>query len=71
MVYDRFTKDRRDEIDIMNADGSGRRVLLFDDSGGSFAQPSWSPDGPRIAFSDSDGPGFTAGIGVINVDGTD
>ncbi len=46
-------------IDLINADGSDRRVVIHDGS-----DPSWSPDGTRLAF---DGPGLD--IFVADSDG--
>jgi Tol biopolymer transport system component len=56
-----------EEVCVMNADGSGRRYLTrtraFD------VDPSWSPDGRRIAFaSDRNGP-FE--VYVMNANGGD
>ena len=54
-------------IYVMNADGSGQTRLT--DNPGSDSDPSWSPDGQRIAFSsDRDGNGD---IYVMNTDGSD
>jgi TolB protein len=54
---------RRQEIWIMNADGSGQRMLARGHA------PVWSPDGRAIAFrSDRDGNGE---VYVVNTDGTD
>jgi len=49
------------DIWVMNADGSDQTRLTVD--GGHY--PTWSPDGPRIAFSHG------GGIWVMNGDGTD
>jgi uncharacterized repeat protein (TIGR01451 family) len=51
------------EIDVMNADGSGRTMLAS-----KAIEPAWSPDGSKIAFaSDRDG---TFQIYVMNADGS-
>jgi dipeptidyl aminopeptidase/acylaminoacyl peptidase len=51
-----------DGIYVMNADGSATAPLV---TGTVAANPSWSPDGSRIAFNDSDR------LQVIDADGTD
>ena len=54
------------ELHIMNADGTGKTRLTFDEA--FDGSPTWSPDGTRLAFqSDRDG---DHEIYVINVDGT-
>jgi Tol biopolymer transport system component len=54
-------------IQIINADGTGRRAVTTADphSTTQAQQPAWSPDGKRIAYS----AGFDT-IEVVNVDGT-
>ena len=46
-----FTSSRDGDVEIylMNPDGTGQRRLT--NSPGSDSQPSWSPDGTRIAFT--------------------
>lgn len=50
-------------IRVMEPDGSGARTVL----GGAW-QPTWSPDGRQIAFSDY--PGGVSQVFVMNADGT-
>ena len=55
------------DIHVMNADGTGVRVLApHKDHDGS---PTWSPDGKRIAF-ESNREGHSA-VFIMNADGTD
>ena len=42
---------RNGELHVMNADGSGRRVLVGPGSPSRVADPEWSPSGSEIAFS--------------------
>ena len=51
-------------IDVMNADGSGRVSLT------AGAGPAWSPDGSKIAFSSNRG-ASSPDIYVMNADGSD
>jgi TolB protein len=56
----------RDEIVIVNADGTGKRVVNV--AKGNQA-PSWSPDGTKILFAGGEFPNIN--IHAMNVDGTD
>jgi hypothetical protein len=51
-----------------NVDGSNRKTVIDSSSGTSPAEPAWSADGTRIAFSDKRG--GTGGIKIVNADGT-
>jgi Tol biopolymer transport system component len=46
-------RDRQDEIYVMNADGSGQR-LLISNRWALDSMPAWSPDGGQIAFASRD-----------------
>ena len=60
-----WVDERVDHIDVMDADGKNR-VMLVNDA----AAPSWSPDGREIAFSSTrDGKGAWSDIYVIGADG--
>jgi len=55
------------QVYVMNADGSGQTNIS--NSTANNGQPSWSPDGTRIAFAiDRDHPG-KASIYVMNATG--
>jgi TolB protein len=65
------TRDGNPEIYVMNADGS-EQTRLTDNPATDF-QPSWSPDGTKIAFS-SDRSGASNGwfeVYVMNADGSE
>jgi Tol biopolymer transport system component len=56
-----------DGLLVANIDGSERKTFPV----GSAFDPTWSPDGTRIAFAlDSGGPGCCLTLWVMNVDGT-
>jgi Tol biopolymer transport system component len=58
--------DGKFEVYVMNADGSGQRRLTRNQ--GVDADPTWSPDGRRIAFeSKRDG---SSEVDVMNADGS-
>ena len=60
----------RQELWIMDADGSNRRQLLAGADGADW-EPLFSPDGSRIVFTrDETDDGLTSAIHVINADGT-
>ncbi|MGA9548863.1 MAG: Tol-Pal system protein TolB, partial [Rhodomicrobium sp.] len=63
-----FESDRqgKQQLFVMNADGSGQRRLTFGD--GSYSTPVWSPRGDLIAFTKQVHGGFA--IGVIRPDGS-
>ena len=52
-----------DEIDIVNADGSGKQLLT------TGADPAWSPDGTKIVFARNAGGGGDMDLYVIGADG--
>lgn len=54
-------------IYIVNADGTGRRLLIKGSAGGT-GSPTWSPDGQRIAFYDDAFPGQPQQLGLYLVD---
>jgi TolB protein len=54
-----FTRGR--ELRVINADGSGERLVAFD-----AYNPSWSPDGTRLAYNEY----FGGSINVIRLDGS-
>ena len=59
----------REDVYIVNADGSGLRRLT--DSPGADFDPSWSPDGQRIAYRhEAEGGDATAEIYVMNANGS-
>ena len=58
----------KEQIYIMNADGSDLRNATEYTRSSRFAHPSWSPDGDRIVFENTrDG---DSEIFVMNADGT-
>jgi TolB protein len=70
-----FATGERVQVDIMNADGSGRVNLVSGVSGQFFGagEPAWSPEGARIAFTTDSEAGSTAGqldIWTVSASGT-
>jgi Tol biopolymer transport system component len=61
-------------IYVMNADGSGRRQLTHPTSYYGASQPTWSPDGRKIAFvqpsSEEDDSRAPGALFVMNADGS-
>ena len=59
----------RDDVYVMNADGSGQRKLTHTREAGEFG-PVWSPDGQQIAFTRHAGTSGEVRIVVMNADGS-
>ena len=57
---------RGKEVYVVNADGSGQRLLTRDAR--YSATPAWSPDGRQIAFEG--GRGISSSVYVVNADGS-
>ena len=75
IAFDSYQGDR-DLIEVMDADGSNRTVLVEQGAPQGPGAPAWSPDGTRIAYVTTPG-GFTNGghgfsfeVWVIGVDGS-
>jgi len=58
-----------DDICVMTADGTGRKVLNQDDD--RVSNPVWSPDGKKVAFIAANSNGAADDVYVMNADGTD
>ena len=59
LAFIRFAEDGSSRIHVMNADGTGDR-LLTDRAGAMEISPTWSPDGRQIAFATVTGNGGAA-----------
>ena len=65
-----FGNDAASFIYVISVD-TGNATRLTDAKDGWESSPSFSPDGKRIAFSYSPGPGIHASVIIANVDGSD
>jgi Tol biopolymer transport system component len=59
--------DNSHQLRVMNADGSGSRVLVDEQQGHTTHNLAWSPDGEQLVF----GLGTNSGIYVVNADGSE
>ena len=62
--------DPNAQIWMMNADGTGAHQVTDATFAHEATQPAWSPDGSTIAYTEGGEPGGTAGVAVVNVDGS-
>jgi Tol biopolymer transport system component len=58
------------QIWVMNADGTAAHQITDPSFANEATQPAWSPDGATIAYTQGGHPGGTAGVAVIDVDGS-
>ena len=66
VAYVRFAEDGSSEIHVLNADGTGDRIVVGRESGQNIL-PTWSPDGRQIAFASA--PRDDSAIWVVGSDG--
>jgi Tol biopolymer transport system component len=75
LVLDDFLEDRN-RIIVMNADGSGQRVLVDQGAPQGPGAPAWSPDGTKIAYVTTPGSAgphqghYSFEVWVMNADGS-
>lgn len=69
IAFSKFRTDLVDSANLWVADTSGRMQQMITQEAGIQYQPSWSPDGDRIAYVGGHGYG-TYEIYVVNADGT-
>jgi WD40 repeat protein len=58
------------QIWVMDADGTGAHPVTDPTIAHGASQPAWSPDGTTIAYTEGGEPGGTAGVAVVDVDGS-
>jgi TolB protein len=69
-TYDPLPEGTNSEVAVMNADGTGRRILTNNPAADAYA--TWSPQGDRLAFTRKDyGNTGAIDVYVINVDGSE
>jgi Tol biopolymer transport system component len=69
-VYARWASGDRNQLLTVASNGSGKPRLLLESSGSMLYEPTYSPDGTRIAYVDGGGD-HSHTIRVVNADGTD
>jgi TolB protein len=72
IAFDRTEPDLEPhaQIWVMNADGSGAHEVTDASFAREATQPAWSPDGSAIAYTEGGEPGGTAGLALVNADGS-
>ena len=70
VVYARWARGDRNQLLTVASDGSGKPRLLLESRGSMLYEPTYSPDGTRIAYVDGGGD-HSHTIRVVNADGTD
>jgi len=66
--FDTLAVEFVDELAAYVIDTQGNKLISLDDSGKSYAQPRWSPDGGKLMYTFYDGE--SSNVYVINADGT-
>jgi Tol biopolymer transport system component len=66
IAYPEGIGDNSHQLRVINADGSGARVVVHEQQGHTIHNVAWSPDGERLAF----GLGRNSGIYIVAADGS-
>jgi Tol biopolymer transport system component len=66
---DSLPKSPLERLEIVNADGSGHRILLKNEPHTSL-EAAWAPDGTHIAFTGGTGGSEGSWIGIVRADGS-